>query len=309
MRRVVSASLGSSKRDHEVRVSLLGEQFSISRIGTDGDWERQAELLKELDGKVDAIGLGGIDLYLYAGGKRYTIRDAKKLIKDVKRTPVVDGSGLKNSLERETVRYMVEDLKLPLAGKTVLMTSAVDRFGMAEALHEAGCKVMFGDLIYGLKIPVMIRSMRVFTLLAKTLLPIVTKMPFEMLYPTGSKQDKEPEEKYSRYYREADVIAGDYLFVRKYMPADMSGKWIVTNTVTPSDLKDMSARGVELLVTTTPELEGRSFGTNVMEATIVALTGKRPEEMTPSDYLRILREVEFTPRIEWMNGKASSQQT
>ncbi len=285
---------------------MLGEQFSISRIGTDGDFARQARLLKELDGTVDAIGLGGIDLYLYARDKRYTVRDAKKLIKDVKTTPVVDGSGLKNSLERETIRYMIEDLRLPLAGKTVLMTSAVDRFGMAEALHEAGCKILFGDLIYGLKIPVMIHTMRSFTILARTLLPIVTKLPFQILYPTGSKQEKEPEDKYTRYYRQADIIAGDFLFVRKYMPPDMRGKWIITNTVTTADVEDLQSRGVELLVTTTPELDGRSFGTNVMEATIVALTGKKPEEMTSADYLDILRKVEFKPRVEWMNGKTEA---
>jgi hypothetical protein len=285
---------------------LLGEEFSIERRGTDGDFARQAAMLKELDGKVDAIGLGGIDLYLYARDKRYTVRDAKKLVKDVHTTPVVDGSGLKNTLEREVVRYLIEDMKLPLAGKTVLMTSAVDRFGMAEALYSAGCNILFGDLIYGLKIPVMIRSMKSFEILARSLLPIVTKMPFQMLYPTGSKQEKEPEEKYTKYYREADIIAGDFLFVRKYMPRDMAGKWIITNTVTAADVEDLASRGVELLVTTTPELDGRSFGTNVMEATIIALTGKKPEEMTDSDYLDVLRKVDFKPRVEWMNGKGKT---
>jgi len=285
---------------------LLGEEFSIERRGTDGDFARQAAMLKELDGKVDAIGLGGIDLYLYARDKRYTVRDAKKLVKDVHTTPVVDGSGLKNTLEREVVRYLIEDMKLPLAGKTVLMTSAVDRFGMAEALYSAGCNILFGDLIYGLKIPVMIRSMKSFEFLARSLLPIVTKMPFQMLYPTGSKQDREPEEKYTKYYREADIIAGDFLFVRKYMPRDMAGKWIITNTVTAADVEDLASRGVELLVTTTPELDGRSFGTNVMEATIIALTGKKPEEMTDSDYLDVLRKVDFKPRVEWMNGKGKT---
>lgn len=285
---------------------MLGEEFSIERRGTDGDFAKQAAMLKELDGKVDAIGLGGIDLYLYARDKRYTVRDAKKLVKDVHTTPVVDGSGLKNTLEREVVRYLIEDMGLPLSGKTVLMTSAVDRFGMAEALYAAGCNILFGDLIYGLKVPIMIRSMTSFEILARLLLPIVTKMPFQMLYPTGSKQDKEPEEKYTKYYHEADIIAGDFLFVRKYMPHDMAGKWIITNTVTAADVEDLAARGVELLVTTTPELDGRSFGTNVMEATIVALTGKKPDETTDGDYLDVLRKVDFKPRVEWMNGKSKT---
>ena len=37
MKRAVSISLGSSKRNKAVEVDLLGERVSIERIGTDGD--------------------------------------------------------------------------------------------------------------------------------------------------------------------------------------------------------------------------------------------------------------------------------
>jgi len=301
LKRIVSASLGSSKRNHKVEVELLGEKFSIERIGTDGDFNRTIDMLKELDGKVEAIGLGGIDLYLYAGGKRFVIRDAQKLKSAVKRTPVVDGSGLKNSLERETVRYLAEEAGLPIAEKSVLMVSGVDRFGMAETLHELGCKITFGDLIFGLGLYWPIRSMATFRLVAYTLLPIVTKMPFKLIYPTGSKQNEEPQEKYVKLYRGADIIAGDYLLIRKYMPKDMKGKWILTNTTTEQDVADLKERGAELLITTTPVFNGRSFGTNVLEATLLALLGKKWEEVTPQDYLDLLKKLDYKPRIEKLN--------
>ncbi|MFY9271602.1 MAG: hypothetical protein WAO37_01165, partial [Thermacetogeniaceae bacterium] len=79
MKRVVSVSLGSSKRDHKVEAEFLGEKFVIERIGTDGDMERAIEVIRELDGKVDAFGMGGIDLYLVAGNRRYALREAKKI--------------------------------------------------------------------------------------------------------------------------------------------------------------------------------------------------------------------------------------
>jgi len=301
VKEVVSISLGSSKRDHEVKVKFLGEEVRIRRIGTDGDFEKAIQLLKEMDGKVDALGMGGIDLYLYAGSTRYSIKDAVKLQKAVKKTPLVDGSGLKNTLEREVVRYLQEEMDLRLEGKTVLMVSAVDRFGMAEALHAAGCKMIFGDLIFGLDIPIVIRSFSAFEVLARALLPIVTKMPFRMLYPTGGEQEEEPKVKYAKYYAEADIIAGDFLFIRKYMPRDMKGKWILTNTVTKDDVEDLKQRGVEYLITTTPELGGRSFGTNVMEAALVAFIGKPWDKIKADDYLRMLRKLNFKPRVEKLN--------
>lgn len=301
MKEIVSVSLGSSKRDHEVEVELLGEKFRIRRLGTDGSFEKAIQMLKELDGKVDAFGLGGIDLYLWLGHRKYPIRDALKLKNAAKKTPVVDGSGLKNTLEREAVKYLTQEAGYSLRGKTVLMTSAVDRFGMAESLHAAGCKMIFGDLIFGLHIPIPIKSYATFKVLAAMLLPVVTKMPFTMLYPTGSKQEKESEEKFGRYYRQAEVIAGDYLFIRRYMPKRMRGKWILTNTVTADDVDDLRKRGVELLVTTTPELEGRSFGTNVMEATLISILDKPWEEVRSEEYLSLLKKLGFKPRIEKLN--------
>ncbi|RKO67717.1 quinate 5-dehydrogenase [Desulfofundulus salinus] len=302
MKRVVSVSLGSSRRDHRVEVELLGERFEISRRGTDGDFDRAIQLLKELDGKVDAIGLGGIDVYLYAGKTRYVVRDGKKLMDAVQKTPVVDGSGLKNTLERETVYYLREHTDLLPPGTRVLMVSAVDRFGMAEAFAELGCDLTFGDLIFAAGIPYPIRTVKELEELAARLLPEMSKLPFHMLYPTGKKQEAQDEEKVSKfghYYREAQVIAGDYHLVRRYMP-QLDGQTIITNTTTADDVAFLKEKGAGCLVTTTPEFQGRSFGTNVMEAVLVALLQKTWEQITPRDYLDLLRRLDFKPRMVYL---------
>ncbi|MDQ0285455.1 hypothetical protein J2Z49_000556 [Desulfofundulus luciae] len=302
MKRVVSVSLGSSRRDHRVEVELLGERFEISRRGTDGDFDRAIQLLKELDGKVDAIGLGGIDVYLYAGKTRYVVRDGRKLMDAVQKTPVVDGSGLKNTLERETVYYLREHTDLLPPGTRVLMVSAVDRFGMAEAFAELGCHLTFGDLIFAAGIPYPIHTVQELEELAARLLPEMSKLPFHMLYPTGKKQETQDEEKvkkFGHYYREAQVIAGDYHLVRRYMP-QLDGQTIITNTTTADDVAFLKEKGAGCLVTTTPEFQGRSFGTNVMEAVLVALLQKPWEEITPRDYLDLLSRLDFKPRVVYL---------
>lgn len=297
---VVSPSLGSRARDHEVTVTIGGRVCHIRRIGTDGDFEALRRLYRDLDGNVDAIGMGGIDAGFQIHARRYEIRDAKKLLAEAPRTPVVDGSGLKETLEREAVRAMAAE-GYPLAGRKVLMVSAVDRFGMAEALHAAGADIVFGDLIFGLGVPVAIRSWATFNVLARLLLPIVVRLPFSALYPTGGEQDKPSRPGRARYYDAADVIAGDFLYVRRHMPADMRGKWVITNTTTAVDVADLESRGVELLVTTTPVFEGRSFGTNVIEALLVALAGGgRP--LTTERCAAAARELGLAPTIRRLGG-------
>ncbi|MCL0067716.1 hypothetical protein M1N67_02105 [Peptococcaceae bacterium] len=47
MKRIVSVSLGSSKRDHSTTVTLLGEQFDVRRVGVDGDIDKALIKLRE----------------------------------------------------------------------------------------------------------------------------------------------------------------------------------------------------------------------------------------------------------------------
>ena len=302
MKKVLGVSLGSSTRDHKVEVEVLGEKVEIERRGTDGDVKKMMQIFQENDGKVDVFSLGGTDLYLYSGphGKRYTIRESEKIVSVIKKTPIVDGTGIKYVLEKNVVKYISNQTDIPLKEKKALVTITVDRFGMAEGLIDAGCEMTFGDLIFCLNIPIPLHSFRSIEIFARLLLPILVYVPIKYLYPTGEKQEKS-NLKYVKYFQDADIIAGDYLGISQYMPEDMKGKIIITNTVTSSNVEDLKNRGVNYLITTTPEFEGRSFGTNVFQATLVAISGKSPEELQPEDYLKLIEKTGFKPRIEKLN--------
>jgi hypothetical protein len=298
LKTVVSVSLGSSSRDHETQIDLLGETIHLSRRGVDGQFKRAIELLQELDGQVDAIGLGGIDIYLKSRTQVFELRDGVRLRNAVKQTPVVDGSGLKNTLERETVRHLHESKTVALENKKVLMVCAMDRFGMAEALHEVGANTVYGDMIFSLNLDKPLRTLEELEERASKLLPEICKLPISMVYPTGKKQEViEPTELTAPYFAEAEIIAGDFHIMRRRLPDRMDGKGILTNTVTPSDIEELKSRGVSWLVTTTPELEGRSFGTNVLEAALLAQLGKSWEEVTPKDYLDLIHRAKLLPRV------------
>lgn len=295
MKRVVSVSLGSKKRDHKVEANILGENFSIERIGTDGDMDEAVARIQELDGKIDVFGMGGIDLYITAGDRRYILRDAKRLKEAAKITPMVDGSGLKNTLERTVIEYLQASKHLDFLDKEVLLVCGVDRFGMAEALEQNGARVTYGDLIFGLGLPFPLQSLKTLAKAARVIAPIVSQLPFEMLYPTGPKQESSLE-RFGEYYQKADIIAGDFLFIKRYLPKILVEKIIITNTVTREDIELLKGRGVAQLITTTPEFDGRSFGTNVMEAVLVAVAGGE-RELSAHDYRELLDKIGFVPRI------------
>lgn len=302
MKHVISVSIGSSKRDHKVELDFKGEKIVVERVGTDGDMQKAIEIISSLDGKVDAFGMGGIDLYLRAGNKKYIIKDAIQIKNAAKITPMVDGSGLKSSLERNLPGYINDNI-MPLKGKTAFILTAVDRYGMAEGFDEVGCSLILGDVMTALGFNIPIYSLKRLERIASIVAPIACKLPFEMLYPTGKAQNKEENfaGKYDKYFEASDIIAGDFHYIRRYLPYDAKGKLIVTNTVTKEDVTWLKERNAGMLVTSTPNLSGRSFGTNVIEALVVAMLNKNPDDIKDQDYLNVLKDIDFKPHVVYLN--------
>lgn len=296
MKRAVSVSLGSSIRDKSVEIELLGEQVLVERIGTNGDIQKATQLYQELDGKIDAFGVGGIDLWVGTDKRRYPLVEAQKMVRCVSKTPIVDGSGLKNTLEYQAMKYVEKEIGSEIPIKQAMNTVAMDRYGMSKGMVDAGYQVVFCDLMFALGIPIPLRSLRQVDLLGALLAPIVGRLPIRFLYPTGEKQH-EHIPKFTKWYDWACLIAGDCLYIKRHMPFNLQGKTVLTNTTTEKDVKDFQQAGVKYLVTTTPRLEGRSFGTNMMEAAMVAVAGKgRPLEQ--SELVEMIKRINLRPHIE-----------
>jgi hypothetical protein len=299
MKRAVSISIGSSKRDKAVEITLLGERVRIERIGTDGDMKKAAALYTEMDGKVDAFGVGGADLGLLVDGKWYPLHSVQFMIEGVHKTPVVDGAGLKNTLEGGLAQFIDQRIRDAVPVRRVLMTGGADRWGMSMSFLKAGYECIFGDLIFALGIPIPLRSARAVKTLAAIIMPIAGRLPFEWVYPIGEKQEKRTP-KWGNYYAWAGVIAGDAHYIKRYMPDRLDGKIIATNTTTEEDVELFRQAGVRTLVTSTPRLEGRSFGTNMMEAALVAVAGKgRP--LTHDELKDMLARLQMEPQLQQLN--------
>jgi hypothetical protein len=294
MKRAVSVSLGSSARDKKVVVNFNGEAVSVERIGTDGDVEKAQRLYAELDGKIDAFGVGGVDLYARLGEREYPFKAALKLVEHVKHTPLCDGRGLKHTLERR-----VFELARPLLGemphfKQAFVPVALDRVGLAGAAEEVSERVLYGDLMVGLGVPIPIYGMKNYLRVAQILMPIVSNFPIHMLFYGSDGAEHEP--KYVDAFQQSDLLAGDYLFMRKYMPAKLSGKTVVTNTTTDENLELLKTRGIRMVITTTPRYEGRSFGTNMMEAALTAYAGKG-RTLSDAELNKLIDELDLSPTV------------
>jgi hypothetical protein len=299
MKRAVSISIGSSKRNKAVEVELLGEKVSIERIGTDGDMEKAAQLYRELDGNVDAFGVGGADLGVMVSDHWYPLYSVQSMVRYIQHTPVVDGTGLKNTLEGRIAAFIDSQIGDKIQDKKAFITLGSDRWGMSMSFVNAGYECIFGDLMFGLGIGIPLRSPKAVMRMARLVMPIAGRLPFHWVYPTGEAQEKRIP-KWEKYYHWATVTAGDCHYVKRHMPTRMDGKIIATNTTTPADVEMFRNAGIKYLITSTPVLEGRSFGTNMMEAALIAVADKG-RKLTYDELNQILDQLGLKPQIQELN--------
>ncbi len=299
MKHVVSISLGSSTRDKKAEFKLGEETILMERIGCNGDEKKARSLFAEMDGKVDAFGVGGVELYVRVIDKNYPLRSGVNLVKDVKHTPYTDGRGIKMVLESNIFQIVEPEIRRPISPRKAMMPLAADRYGMADSLHRAGFDLVFCDLMFGLGIPIPIKGLARLRRAAAIILPIAGLMPMSMLYPTGENQDENVPQ-HEKWFNYGPVIAGDFQYIRRNMPHDMNGKIIISNTTTQDDVDLLQSRGVSYLVTSTPRIDGRSFGTNVLEAALIAYAGQG-RELTDAELHSLVKELDLKPNVQELN--------
>ena len=294
----MSVSQGSKTRDAHVRMTLLGREIVLERIGTDGDVVEAARTYERLRGEVDAFGLGGADMDLVMGERRWRIRESARLARHAGDVPVVCGAGLKGTLERRAVRML--DARFGWRGRSVLIPSAVDRYGMAQALDEHGADLLLGDFAFLLGVPLRLTDLSALERWAGRVAPLVVQLPMRWIYPTGARQESSAIDWRTRWFEGRDVVAGDYHLIARFAPERMEGTIVVTNTTTDADLANLARKGVAAVATTTPRIEGRSLPTNLLEAAFVAVAGRFP--VPQADLAAMVEEAELAPAV-WTPGE------
>lgn len=290
MKRVVSISLGASQRDYRFTTTILGQNIEVQRIGTDGDVDRARALVAECDGQVDAISLGGMTPIFRVGRARYPHPEALHVAAQARRTPVLDGGILKATLERWAVKRAADRVRGIFKYKRILCTSGIERYELGAALSQYEAELRFADPMvhFGLSYLPVPRTLRQLEHYAATTLPITALLPYKFLHPVARGHEmKDPRAEI--LFQWADVIAGDFAYIRHFAPPELKGKTIVTDDPSPAEIEELRASGVIYLVTMTPPLSAeRPFvSTDVLEAIVAAIqeTSGQPGEAEVLDFI------------------------
>jgi predicted amino acid dehydrogenase len=282
------------------QVELLGEIIDIQHYGCDGDLAKMAARIAKLDGAVDAIALQGISCRLKLGDETTTHTAGEHLFSIARKTPVVDGYGVRSAMERWAVRLAHEAQPGIWARKRVLMVPGLNHHGLAQALAQHTRELRYADPVVYFALPGRSASgSDALNAVGGATLAQLRNLSFRRLFPQagtpGRPRNPGP-------FLWADVLAGDMGTIRRYAPDSLKRKTVVTACASDEDIVDLTARGVALLVTTIPPLGAdlARLDEATFEACLAALRADQASPLTENTYLNLMANLKWQPGIRYL---------
>jgi predicted amino acid dehydrogenase len=300
MKNVIGISLGASRLDYEFRAPFLGDTLRVRRLGADGSLVATAKLLRQWDRKCDAIGLGLVKDSEQLGAGVRDGAAAARLAHAVRHTPVSNGARLADIFLEWAVRHAQSELGHFFDNARVLFFSGLTYQKLALSMAEYTPNLRFADPLLQLGVPKLLTSLEQLGLYAAGAHAVADWVPPRLL-PDGLLKQ------WARYalrraVRHAHVVVAPVHELDDMGLEELAGKTVITTTVNADRLAQFRDKGVHLVIDGAPQIEGHALDPALLDAMIMAATGKAGEQLLDDDYLEVLVGEGLMPRILYPNG-------
>jgi len=302
MKTVVSISLGLESLDYDFETEFLGQKFRVIRIGTNQDEAKAEALIKQWESHADAIGLGMVRDHYNVGPHHFVQESTRRLENLVTKVPVTTGARLRGILHDWAIRDAQEELGNFFNNSRIFFFSGMGNYRAASVLSEWTDNLVFADPVLQMGLPKMITSRKALELYATGAHYLLKWKPPHVLQPSVAPVKEWNHFILRKALQKADVIVGRYDEIEPFSMEELGGKTLLTSMVTDERLEVLRDKGVHMVVDCTPKIFDMTVAINVIEAMVLAVTGKKAHELTHDDYLEIITNLNIEPRILFPSG-------
>ncbi len=301
MKTVLGISLGDSAQDYTFTTRFLGTQLRVQRVGCKGSTRAVAQRLQALPDEVVAVGLGLEKEHFRAGGHRFTQEQTQKLLAKVKGRPATTGARLADLLQEWAVRHTQVALGHYFDNARVLFLSGLKHYKLALALSEYTSNLQFADPVLQLGAPKLLGSLDNLQLYATGAHYVQDwQLPAHLLQ--GGAVQEWTQFVLRRALQKASVLVAEPHELDAFGLEELAGKTIITSGLSDERLERLGDKGVHLVVDGAPQIKGHVVGPYLLDAMVLAATGKAADALQEDDYLGILTQLELQPRLRYPQG-------
>ncbi len=300
MKTAVGVSLGSGEHNFDFETDFLGQHLKVWRLGTDASMTKTVRMLQHWERTADAIGIAIAKDRYTLPSRRYVEKDISELTSVVTRIPVSTGARLADILQEWSIRHVQNTLGSFFTNASVLFFSGMSNLKLARTISEYTQNVSFADPLVQLGIPKLLTSLDALQLYSAGAHHVLDWTPPAVM-------SSDPVKEWSRFLLRkalhgATVVVAPVHDLEDFDREDLEGKTIITSTVSDERLAKLKDKGVAMVVDGSPFLFDHVIAPSLLDAMIIAATGKKPAEILEDDYLEILTRLQVEPRILYPGG-------
>ena len=300
MKQVIGISLGARQQDFSLRTRLLGQALQVRRLGTDGDPAEAARLLRHWDSRADAIGLGLARDRGHLAEGAHDARLAARLRAKVRQARFSHGARLADIFLERAVRHAQATLGHYFDNARALFFSGLAHRKLAQSMAEYTPNLHFADPVLQLGSPKLLTSLEALDLYAGGMHYVSGWVPRRLV--SGPLLAQWAQYVLRRALRHASVVVAPVHLLDGMGLEELAGKTIVTHTVNDARLAAFKDKGVHMVLDGAPLLQGHPIDPSLLDAMLLAASGRYGGELLDDDYLEILGSEGMQPRLLYPNG-------
>jgi predicted amino acid dehydrogenase len=298
---VVNVTFQGDEWDYDERVTLAGHRFRLVRVGTSGGAEGVEDTVRQWSDDADAIALSGVREARATGHYDGRIEDLQRIKDTAAQVSVHDDSLLLDIFQEWAIRRVEAEMPGYFANARVVVIGGTTPERTIAVLSEFTDNIIFDEAGHDLALPGRVKTNPV-TAAAAGIgefawrhVPGIIKDQVEG--PVGWFSDK-----IAHFAAEdADVIVGSFSELMRFGLPDLTGKAVITSTVSGDRFDTLSELGADLIVDITPQPFDFVVVPSVYEA-MVAATLPTGTEVTTDNLAQFIQDAELEPQLLWPRG-------
>jgi len=298
---IVNISLTGPDRDYDEEVTFLEHDFRLLRIGTSGDVDMAAALVRKWAADAAAIAVTGVREARAAGLYDGDLEAVNRVKRATTAVPITDGHDLRDVLQEWSIRHVQNAMPGFWNNARTVVLGGLNHDRTTRVLREFTQNIEFADPLLRFNVPERVDSNPLLGLAAN-----VGLWPMRQLPGVVQAQIKAPGHRVSQHLarqatRNADVVVATYDELIGFGLEDLAGKTLISTAISEERLAELGSRGVDMVLDATPQPFPVTITTAVLEAMMLALA-KHGGKLTNDDLLDIIVSAGLEPRLVYPNG-------
>lgn len=295
MKEIIAISMGPASENFDQKVSVLGEEFRVKRLGVNFNMELALELVKKYRNQCDLFAFGGLPTDVKVEGRVHTHHQVLELRRAAGDTPIADGSKLKLTAIPLFLRNLSQKEPELFKGKKIAFFTGITQWDYLPAYQEISSNLVFADPYMAFGAPALARGLEELKTFLTRSLPVIKRLRLEKLRERNFRARITQLPTMGAFF-DAEIFVVNETQLDFIRLPDLTGKIVIIDQLNTFSRRKLQEAKVAKVYSCFPDFLGLPrVGFNGLEAILMAHLEKSSLEQ--EDILDTIKSLKLKPEI------------